>query len=238
MTAEDHVLRYGQGTIEFRLERRPRDTLSISVDPDLTVSVVAPLNATLEKIYEKVRKRSPWIVRQTRYFQGFYPRTPERRYVSGETHMYLGRQYRLKVLHDLQKSVKLLRGKLVVRTPRHDRAEEVGELVRGWYRERAGARFPERILVCKKRFPRNGDFEPAGLAIRHLKQRWGSMTSRGQLVLNPSLLRASIDAVDYVVTHELCHLRYQNHGRDFVDLLTKVMPDWEARKAKLEKQLA
>ena len=68
--------------------------------------------------------------------------------------------------------------------------------------------------------------------------RWGSMSPGGRLLLNPDLVRAPTDAIDYVITHELCHLAVPNHSRDFYDLQARVMPDWERRKLRLEKALA
>jgi predicted metal-dependent hydrolase len=97
MSIETLKLRYGDGLIAFRLERRNRKTLAISVGPDARVEVIAPRDAPLEKVLRKVRKRAPWIQRQQLFFTEFQPRTPERQYVAGETHLYLGRQYRLRV---------------------------------------------------------------------------------------------------------------------------------------------
>ena len=71
-----------------------------------------------------------------------------------------------------------------------------------------------------------------------LRQRWGSMMPTGKLILNHVLIRASVDSIDYVITHELCHMRHIHHDGAFFDLLDRVMPDWEKRKLKLEYQLA
>jgi predicted metal-dependent hydrolase len=111
-------------------------------------------------------------------------------------------------------------------------------LVEGWYCERARVKFRERLSICQKGFPRPEDHEPTGLVIRRLQQRWGSMTADGKLVLNRSLIQSSVDAIDYVITHELCHLLHEDHGQMFYRLLDRVMPDWERRKTKLERQLA
>ena len=71
-----------------------------------------------------------------------------------------------------------------------------------------------------------------------LRQRWGSMTPSGKLILNRVLIRASVEAIDYVITHELCHMRHDHHGTAFFNLLDRVMPDWKKRKIRLERQLA
>jgi len=231
-------LPYGDGQIAFRLERRERKTLAISVGPDAEVEVVAPISASLEKVLERVRKRAPWIKRQQRFFTQFQPRTPGRRYVAGETHLYLGRQYKLKVIPHIQQQVKLYRGRLIVQSTKPKNQELTRTLFEQWYRERAHAKFRERLTLCQQRFPKPEDFEPGGLVIMQLRQRWGSMTPGGKLILNRVLIRASVDAIDYVITHELCHMRHNHHGPTFFDLLDRVMPDWEKRKSKLERQLA
>jgi predicted metal-dependent hydrolase len=238
MKGEALQLPYGDGQISFRLERRNRKTLAISVNPDAGVEVLAPIDVPLEKVFEKVRKRAPWIQRQQRFFTQFQPRTPERQYVSGETHLYLGRQYNLKVVPHIQQQVKLYRGRLIVQSLKPKQRDVTKGLVEQWYRERAQAKFRERLPLCQQRFSKPEDFEPAGLVIMQLRQRWGSMTPTGKLILNRFLIRASVDAIDFVITHELCHMRHSHHGGAFFDLLDRVMPDWEKRKLKLERQLA
>lgn len=231
-------LSYGDGFIEFHLERRHRKTLAISVKPDMGVEVVAPIDAPLERIFEKVRKRAPWIRKQLRYFAQFQPRTPERKFVGGETHLYLGRQYKLKVVPHIQQHVKLYRGIIIVQSLRPKQTGVTRELLEAWYRERAQVKFRERLAACRERFPKPDDYDPDGLVVRQMQQRWGSMTPGGKLILNRALIQASVDAIDYVITHELCHMRHNHHGPEFFTLLERVMPDWEKRKIKLERQLA
>ena len=145
--------------------------------------------------------------------------------MAGETHLYLGRQYKLKVVSHLQQEVKLYRGKLVVQSHRPKDSAITKELVEEWYLARAHTKFRERLIQCQQRFPKPENYEPTGIVVRQLQQRWGSMTAGGKLVLNRSLIRSSVDAIDYVIMHELCHLRYDNHGPAFYKLLDRVMPD-------------
>jgi predicted metal-dependent hydrolase len=231
-------LAHGDGYILFQLVRRDRKTLTISVSANLIVEVVAPIDAPLERILEKIRKRAPWIRRQLRFFSQFHPRTPQRLFIAGETHLYPGRQYKLKVLRHVEQGVKLYRGRMVVQSHKPRDSHITKELVESWYRERAHVKFRERAIVCQQRFPNPKTHEPAGILIRHLQQRWGSLTAAGRLVLNCSLIKSSVDSIDYVITHELRHLRYGNHGPGFYKLLDRVMPDWEKRKTKLERLLA
>jgi predicted metal-dependent hydrolase len=238
MNVESLQFDYGKSVIEFTLVRRDRKTLAISVHPDLRVHVAAPPNAPVSRIVEKVRKRAPWIRKQLHFFEQFQPRTPVRRYVSGETHLYLGRQYKLKVKLHVQEGVKLHRGQILVHSHRPRDASHTKQLIETWYRERARLKFRERLTLCQEKFPKPEKHSPAGLSVRQLRQRWGSMTATGTLIMNLSLIRASVDTIDYVIVHELCHLRHRDHGPGFYKLLDRIMPDWERRKLKLERQLA
>lgn len=238
MTSDRHSIHYGEQRIDFTILRRDRRTLEIAVEPDASVVVTAPFDAPMAAIEEKVRKRAAWIRRQQRYFIQFLPRTPERRYVAGETHLYLGRQYRLKVVPHVQAGVKLVRGFILVQTHRPGRTEVTREFVEAWYRERAHAKFAERLEVNLHRFPTPDDFRPKGLIVRQLRQRWGSMSPTCRLLLNRRLIEAPLDAIDYVITHELCHMAVPHHGPEFYDLLDRVLPDWQRRKQRLEERMA
>lgn len=238
MTREKILIEYGEHRIVCNLERRPRRTLEIAVEPDMTVSVVAPLNASIEAVETRLHKRAAWILRQQRYFMQFMPRTPERLYVSGETHLYLGRQYRLKVIENIQQRVALTRGALLVHSPRPKNSQVTQEIVESWFRECAKVKFAERLVVSVDRFPAPETFTPVALIVRHLPQRWGSMTPAGRLILNRRLVHAPVDAIDYVITHELCHMAEPHHGPAFFALLDRTLPDWRKRKDRLERVMA
>jgi len=238
MKADRHCVQYGEHWIDFTLVRRDRSTLEIAVEPDASVVVAAPKAATLAMIGEKVRKRAAWIRRQQRYFIQFLPRTPDRQYVAGETHLYLGRQYRLKVVYDVHARVTLARGFIVVKTSRPERIEVTRELVEAWYRKRAYIKFAERLEVNLLRFPVPEDFRPIGLVVRQLRHRWGSMSPSSRLLLNRRLIEAPTDAIDYVITHELCHIAVPHHGPEFFKLMDRVLPDWPRRKHRLERRMA
>ena len=238
MSRECHRVQYGEHVIEYVVARRDRRTLEIAVEPDATVVVAAPLDTPIEAIAEKVRKRAAWVRRQQRYFAQFLPRTPERLYIAGETHRYLGRQYRLKVVPHIQAAVKLVRGFIVVQTHHPRSADVTREMVDGWYRERARIKFAERLEQSLTGFPDPEAFRPRGVIVRQLAQRWGSMSTARRLLLNRRLIEAPVDAIDYVITHELCHVAEPNHGPAFFELLDRIMPDWPKRKERLERVMA
>lgn len=198
--------------------------------------IAAPEDATLDAIEAKLRKRAAWVIRQQRYFSQFLPRTPERRFIAGETHLYLGRQYRLKVVPHVQESVKLIRGFIVVHTHRPTQSEMTRELVEAWYRDHI--KFPERIELCLGLFPDPEAFRPKGFIVRQTRQRWGAMSPAGRLLLNRRLIQAPVQAIDYVITHKPCHIAEPYHSSAFFELLIKAMPDWKYRKLRLERAIA
>lgn len=235
-STERHSVAFGRAGIEFQLKRSKRRTLAITVKPDATVWVTAPRDATLEVVTAKVRKRAVWIRRQQIFFENYLPPMPPRRYVSGETHRYHGRQYRLKVIEGAEEGVKLKGRYLWVQTRRKRDTRRVKALLEAWYAEHARWAFEKSVAACAGKL--NGQLAGAPrLRLRHMPKRWGSWTKRGVIYLNPELILAPPSCIDYVVTHELCHLVHASHGAEFFALLRKTMPDWEQRKARLE-QLA
>ncbi|MBP7586465.1 MAG: M48 family metallopeptidase, partial [Thermoanaerobaculia bacterium] len=127
---------------------------------------------------------------------------------------------------------------IVMHTHRSNAPEVTREPVEEWYRDRAHLKFPERIELCLGLFPEPKAFRPKGLIVRQTRQRWGSMSPAGRLLLNRRLVQAPIDAIDYVITHELCHISEPHHGAAFYDLLDRVLPDWQRRKLRLERVMA
>jgi len=123
------LLHYSGLAIPFHVQYRERKHLAITVHPEMKLEVSAPQGAALEQILAKVEKRARWIVRQWRFFEQYRPPQPGRRFVSGETHVYLGRQYRLKVQAGSPEGVKLIGRFLHVRTPDQKNGERVSFLL-------------------------------------------------------------------------------------------------------------
>lgn len=227
------AIAYGGKEIFFHVQVSDRKTMEIAVYPDSRVVVKAPRDVTADDIRGRVQRRARWITKQISYFQQFNPRTPPRQFVSGETHLYLGRQYRLKVSNGEDTGVKLARGNIFVTGRSKLTPVKVQKLLEEWYLGRARIKYVESLERCYSEFRRMGYTQPA-IRIRRMKTRWGSLSSRGVLTLNRDLIRAPRNCIDYVVTHELCHLKHPDHSRAFYRLMDQVMPDWERRKHRLE----
>ncbi len=233
--AMTYELAYGAEKIRYQVQWvSTRRTLGIEVHPDQSVVVRAPLGCADDVISTRVKKRAAWISRQIADFQRYSPRTPQRQFVSGETHLYLGRQYRLKVVAGEAASVRMSRGQLMVTMPGTADPDRVRMLLHRWYLDHARRVFGEVLEQCLPRF--KGHQRPR-LIVRAMQSRWGSLSQAGSMTLNANLVRAPRSCIEYVVTHELCHLRHRDHDASFFRLLGRVMPDWEMRKRRLEAAL-
>jgi len=227
------TLQYGNTTIQYSLAYRERETLAIHVHPDTSVEVEAPHGSEMVEIEKRVRKKANWILKQQRDFQRYSMEFPPRKYVSGETHRYLGRQYRLRVIEDdiPIEVVRMDRGMLTMYV--NSKAQEhVKQVLEDWLRERARTIYAERVNEWYPRFERYGIQRPQ-VVVRKMKSRWGSCTAKGKITLNFKLIQVPKQLIDYVIVHEMCHLIEHSHAPAFYALMGKMMPDWEKRREKL-----
>ncbi len=228
-----HQIQFGLQDIDFELQLMKRNTLSISVHPDLSVIVRAPENTKLEDIEKKVYHRAKWILNQQRRFEIYLPDVPPRKYVSGESHRFLGRQYRLKVIKSNTEQIKLSRQFLEVHTL-DITSSNARVLVETWYREQANQIFQERLSACYTKLAREKIPYPK-ISIRRMQSSWGSCSAKSMITLNIKLIQVPMEYIDYVITHELCHLKHLHHEAQYYKLLSRVMPGWQVKKDKLDR---
>jgi predicted metal-dependent hydrolase len=226
---------YGEERISFVICFLPKPVrrIAIHVMPNGAVHVDAPEGAEISEVLAAVRRRARWIWQHLTEYRARMKHVLSREYISGESHFYLGKRYSLKVIvnQSAQHGVKLLRGRLEVITQSTDR-EAIRKLLDTWYRQRAAEVFARRVDECAsqarwiKRLP--------SFRLRTMRTQWGSCSPNGELLLNPQLVKAPRHCIDYVIFHELCHLKEHNHSPHYYRLLSGLLPDWEQRKAELD----
>ena len=228
-------IRYGEAKIVFTIRFAPlrQHRMTINVMPDGAVLVDAPEHVAPEAVVAAVRQRARWIWQQLEGQRERGRHVLPREYVSGESHFYLGRRYLLKVMKSAGTvpGVKLLRGRLEVATDKND-LETVRGLLEDWYRQRAREFFARRIdeWVTQIAWLK----APPAFQLREMRTQWGSCSPNGMLLLNPHLIKAPRPCVDYVLAHELCHLKIHSHSPAYYRLLGTLMPDWAERKRELD----
>jgi predicted metal-dependent hydrolase len=236
-SAERSQVRFGNKTIGYEVQRSARrSTVSIAIDPKASVLVTAPPSASIARLDTIVHAKASWIVQRLKRQSDLPPASAQHEFVSGETFLYLGRQHRLRLdLDDEPRPLRLELGWLRVPIPRHLGHEHRGGFVRAalidWYTKRAAPRLSRCIEAWAGRLELN---EPPML-LAEPSRRWGSASSAGVIRINWRIIQAPLSLVDYVLVHELTHLRHPNHTKEFWAALGRVMPDYEERKTRLRR---
>ena len=228
-------VRYGDEVFDVRLlpSEKPHTRTTISVAGVNDISATWPAHTSPETLKRALQKKGRWIYKKVEAFRQQQVDIRPRCYVSGESHLYLGRRYVLKLAGDAMASgdVKLVAGQLRVGAQPNEGALAKRALQR-WYKQKANMVFARRLQLLAKQIPWL-ELPPA-FAIRAMQKRWGSCTPQGELLINWHLVKAPSQCVDYVLLHELCHLQEHNHSDRFYRLLSELMPNWNTVKAQLD----
>ena len=233
--AERSVARFGDTLIPYAIFRsRRRLTVSIAVDARAGVLVTAPEAAAVSRLDELVRNKALWILERLRRKRELPTPVPAKELVSGAACRYLGRQYRLQVEHRADDAAVRLRGSwlLVSVPPNLPAMQEAGrtrDALVAWYRQRAAEYLTAKVQTLATKV----GVVPAKVIITDPPKRWGSAAKDGTLRLNWRIVQAPMPLVEYVVVHELTHLTYPDHGRDFWAQVGRVLPDYDARRERL-----
>lgn len=224
---------WGERRVVAELHRTERRALRIDVRPTGEVAIFAPAGEEIDEICSRARRKGAWIFAQIDTIAQRPKVTPKRRFISGETHLLLGRQYRLSIEQSDDPHVQLDGERLVISARSTDDQAHCRRILQVFYSLRAREVFRQRFDVVAEPFVRKGLKQPP-LVIRPMSKRWGSFTPGRRVVLNVDLVRASPKLIDYVICHELAHAFHPDHGEGWRSLLDTIMPDWMARKAELE----
>jgi predicted metal-dependent hydrolase len=227
------TLAIGEEEVEYHLFRSDRRTLGITVEPDGRLLVTAPAKIDLDRIESVLRRRRLWIRRQLREVLALTPHPEPKQWVGGETHRYLGRQYRLRIR--VGEPGVSLEGSFFNVVVREKTPALVRQGMERWYREHAQVLFRRRAQGLIESTPRLRLRGVPPLQVRRLAKRWGSCAPNGHLLLNVEAVKLPVGCIDYLLMHELCHRQVPHHGRQFWRLLDACMPDWERWRARLGK---
>jgi predicted metal-dependent hydrolase len=229
----NHTYTIGTRNYNYSLIEEDRKTVRLSVYPNCDIVMKVPQDYDLVKREKFLRRKWRWIDKQLAFFSEIGSTRSEQQYVSGGNLLYLGRNWMIKVSKGEKDSVRVLHNKLEVVTSRLIKdAEYTQKIVDGWMRARAKLVLAERYkIVCNKL----GILKIPDLAIKQIPKRWGSFFGSGKIVLNPKLIKVNKSCIDYVIVHELCHLKFKNHTKGFYELLESRIKNWKEVKIVLER---
>lgn len=236
---EKHQIYYSNKRIDFTIERKNVKNINLNIKPDMTIQVSANEKVPLDVIYDFVKRKGAWIVKNVKTFEEVMPhKRSEREYVSGESFRYLGKQYRLRVEKTTDEEiVKYFRGFIYLYVKDLQNFQRKEKLVADWYREKAQIIFQQSLDKMSEYMKKYGVGKPF-LDFRTMKARWGSaLIEKNTILLNTELIKAPKHCIDYVVLHELIHFKYNDHSDNFYNMLFTLMPDWQKRKAILDEEI-
>lgn len=219
--------------IEFTVEYRKRKTLEIRIEPPDNISVIAPKRASEKDILRVVETKANWIVKKLSELKEIEKLKKNKEYVNGESFMYLGRNYSLEIIIDdtVSKPItKLYQGKFYIATNTRDQ-DKLKESMKIWYYDKSLEKTLERVEHFQSYF----SVKPNSIKVKEQKKRWGSCTSKRDILINWRISMAPADVLDYLVVHEMCHMVHMNHSSDFWNLVERIIPDYKSRRNWLRK---
>lgn len=201
-----------------KIIRSRRKTIALIIEGDGSLIVRAPLRASEKTIRDMVAQKAAWIARaQAKMRQNLLP---ERRFVAGETFFLLGQPHLLKIVQAQRVGLTFEKGEFLLAQKAQPRAREAFSL---WYKKMAASLFPARLEELAKKH----NLHPKKVRISSARTRWGSCSTSGTISLTWRLIMAPPEVIDYVIVHELAHIRVKNHSKDFWSLVASLMPDYK-----------
>jgi len=233
MKDKEYFVETSNNKITYTVVKTKRKTIGIIVDKNGEVKVHAPFCVTEKQICKIVQKKADWIIKKVYEVIERNSNLVYRQFVSGEKFLYLGKEYTLEIVEkDLSKpEVLILEDTMAVYISKglyaESRKQTIKEALVKWYRQR----FAEIVKNRIEKYSLQLKVAPCKVVIKDQKTRWGSCSKKGNINLNWRLIMAPIDIIDYVVVHELCHLKVMNHSKDFWNLVESILPNYhESRK--------
>ena len=220
--------------IKYNVIFSRRRSISIIVRPDKSVTIRAPLRTPLKYIERFVQSKSVWIRKHLNSKPGIKLANKDKKHIDGEVFLFLGKEYKLFRIVSAEQFVKLNENLIEVGQKDPDNSDRTRYLLATWYILKAREVLTEKLREILSKY---GElrFKAYGLVIRPLKSRWGSCSIKGRITLNSELIKLDPRLIDYVIIHELCHLKFHNHGPNFHKLLGELVPEYKSVRKELRK---
>ncbi len=212
--------------IEFRIVYSRRRTLGISILPDASVIVRVPYHTPLKTINRIIQEKSQWIIKHRDSYQRKEKRKLNSSLITGEKQLFRGKDCVLHIFLSKKPVVRFNENTIEIGMDKVDDQQAIRRLLYTGYKTEASVIYPEMLNKALK-IHENQMFKPIGLIIRTMKSRWGSCSRKGMITLSTELIKLPDIYIEYVIIHELCHLKHHNHGKEYYNLLSELFPDWK-----------
>lgn len=212
--------------IDFKVTFSRRRTLGISVLPDSTVIVRVPLRTSINTVNRIVSEKADWIRKHRDSASQRAKSRPDSTFAEGGVHLFRGSEYVLRIMKSGRNYVRFFDGTVEMGLEKTEDHTALKKLMYDHYKGQAAYLFPVLLNKMLEKH-HNNNFKPTGLVIRTMKRRWGSCSSKGKITLSTELIKLPDLYIEYVIVHELCHLKHHNHGAGFYNLLSELFPEWK-----------
>lgn len=225
---------YEERIIEFEVQYRKRKTLSIQIDLDSNIKVISPMGITEKRIKDIVKSKGKWINKKLLEFEDINKNKVEKKFEDGDKLLYLGEEYLLRICIEKnlgnKYKIEIQNGEIKLYLSNYSK-DLIKNILKSWYKQKTEERAKERIKMYQKYFSE----VPTKIKAKEQKRRWASCTSKREILINWRCIMASEEAFDYIIVHEMCHMKHMNHSKDFWNLVEYILPDYKLRKEYLKK---
>jgi predicted metal-dependent hydrolase len=222
--------------IDYKVVYSRRRSIGISVGPDSGVIVRAPYRTSMKSIESLVHSKSGWIRKHLQNYNSSVRINNNKIYSDGAIALLHGREHSIRLIESNKYYVKLTGEVIEIGLKNISENAIAGAMLEKWFRVIAEGIFRKKFEDILIRF-KDYRFSPSEFSVKALKRRWGSCSSKGKITISSELVKLDEIYLEYVILHELCHLRHHNHGKEFYMLLSEVFPEWKQRRSELKKYI-
>ena len=214
-----------------------RRTISITINPDKGVVVRAPYRTHVKTIDRFVNKKSDWIIKTLDSFNSLIRIDNSTGYSDGDSILLFGRDHKLKMIPSDKCSIRLVNDDIIEAEFTNGKNQlKINYLLEHLFKKIAQNRLPVKFREILLRY-KGYRFSPADFVVRTMKKRWGSCSSKGKIAISYDLIRLDEKFSEYVIIHELCHLKHHDHSANFYNLLSEIYPDWKRVRKELKEYI-
>jgi predicted metal-dependent hydrolase len=223
-------------SIDYKVVYSRRRSIGINIGPDSGVTVRAPYRTSLKTIQSMVQSKSAWIIKHLEKYKSATRISSKIIFANGTSVLFRGKEYPVRFIKSEKYFIRFDESNIEIGLINPEEKEKAGLMLEKWYRVISEGIFRRKFDELLIRFSRY-NFTPAEFSVRVLKRRWGSCSSKGKITISSELVKLDDIYLEYVILHELCHIRHHNHGKEFYALLSEVFPDWKQKRSELRKYI-
>lgn len=214
---------------------RKRKNISLKVSPKENIQIIAPHKVSSDLLKKVLQDNSKWILSKLNKFKYFDDTIIKRDYEDDEIYYYMGKQYKLKILKDMNLQnknnknynyIELKGDNIEIRTNNWEK-DHLKESLKKWYKLRSEEIIMDRIDYLRSKSDDFRKIEPNLVKVKEQKKIWGSCNTSKNIYINSKISMLPLDAIDYIIAHEFCHIIYMNHSKDFYKLVQNIIPNYK-----------